>query len=50
MSLHLSVELDSLMRYGIAIHINESWLVEGGELVEAMKQLDAEQWKEAINA
>ena len=44
---------------GVAKHIYESWLAEGGELAallsdprtykEAMKQPDAEQWKEAIN-
>ena len=45
---------------GIAKHINESWLAEGGELAallsdpraykEVMKRPDAEQWMEAINA
>ena len=44
---------------GIAKHIYESWLVEGGELAallsdprtnkEVMIQPDGEQWKEAIN-
>ena len=54
------LNLEALMGDGIAKHIYSSWLAEGGKPAallsdprtykEAMKQPDAEQWKEVINA